>query len=659
MNQTYNRTRDFLLTLYDKLPTRTHNPSIVEYAEKTIVPSGTYRGAKFEHHRAPQLKEPLSLLSPDSPYREVIIMTGAQQGKSTLGELTAMYYITQVPSEILYVSSTDSACGKWLERRIVPRAMAAGIQFKTEVDNPTSRKTGSTTYSKIFPGGNIDTASALSPSQLASETKRIVIGDETDRWKIALGEEGSVVDMIRARTQAWGNQAKIIWMSTPTTESSSLIYQLFLSGDQRFYHVPCPYCGKMQLMDFAYGRGFGLTWEYANGKINRKSIELICEGCGKGIKESSKHSMLNGGQWIKTAVSQYDYVASYNLNGLYSHMLKWYDVVVSYDKSQRSEIEKQSFENLVMGRVIRSSGSRPKASKLLENRGTYRQGDVPEGVLYLTAGADVQRGSKTDPENPPRIEMEVLGIGAGYKTWSIEYKVFEGDVTDPFGGAFEALFQYMMKIEFSYSRRIDNFRFPLSMAFIDSGDGDGTNVVYQFSQRLRNTFASKGRRSIQRKKGEKSDELTDSSFKRYRAAKISEDITLYEISTVYYKNQIYNNLKIPRLPIEPQKPGFCDFPVDYTEKYFDMLTSEDKMSDGSFESHGRRNESLDCRVYALCAADVFLDSEVLNFKSWAKSNGSKPDVIQTITHRTVIDEMTKATSIKKLATKQKSVDNKF
>jgi len=217
----------------------------------------------------------------------------------------------------------------------------------------------------------------------------------------------------------------------------------------------------------------------------------------------------------------------------------------------------------------------------------------------------------------------------------------------------------MMKIEFSYSRKIDNFRFPLSMAFIDSGDGDGTNVVYQFSQRLRNTFASKGRRSIQRRKGEKGDELTDSSFKRYRAAKISEDITLYEISTVYYKDRIYNNLKRERKPVDPQISGFCDFPNDYSEKYFDMLTSEDRMADGSFQSHGRRNEALDCRVYALCAGDVFLDTEVLLYKACAKSNGSRPDEIQTITTMTVIDKMTEATSIKKLAPKQKSVDNKF
>ena len=141
----------------------------------------------------------------------------------------------------------------------------------------------------------------------------------------------------------------------------------------------------------------------------------------------------------------------------------------------------------------------------------------------------------------------------------------------------------------------------------------------------------------------KGDELTDSTFKRYRAVKMAEDVTLYEISTVYYKNQIYNNLRIERQSQEPQKPGFCDFPIDYGEHYFDMLTAEEKMSDGTFEAHNRRNEALDCRVGALAAADIWLDSELLNLRAWCKAQGADAQYIQGITHRTVIDRLTEAT----------------
>ena len=634
------------------LPTRTHNPSIIEYAETTIVPSGKYRGVRFNHNRAPQLKEPLSLLSPDSYYQDIIFMSPAQYGKSTLAELMAMYYIQEVPSEIMYVSSNETAAQKWLERRIVPRAAAAGIVFRTEIESKSSRKTGDTSISKIFPGGNIDAVSALSPAQLASETKRIIIGDETDRWRLELGDEGSVLDMIRARTQAWGNQAKRLWISSPTTEQNSLINKLFLTGDQRFYHVPCPYCGTMQLMDFSYDRGFGLKWEHKNGKIDRRSIVLICENtnCMHEIKESSKHKMLNGGEWRKSAVSQYDYIASFNSNGLYSHMLSWYDMVVAYEEAQTSEMKKQAFDNLKMGRPHRSSGSRPKAEKLLENRGRYRSGDVPEGVLYLTMGCDVQRGSEKDTENPPRIECTVLGIGASYKTWVILHKVFEGGVSDPYGGAWEKLHEWAIETELSFVRPIDGFKFQAQSVFIDSGDGENTATVYEFCHRWRNTIPCKGQRTIKKRKNESSDELTESSFKRYRYSKISEDVTLAEISTIYYKDRIYSGLNIKRLPVEPQRSGFIDFPVDFGERYFDMLTAEEKMQDGSYKSYSRRNEALDCMVYAMASADAWLDAEVLQYKSWAKQNGADAMALQMITHKYVIDQIEKSTAIRRKAT---------
>lgn len=645
MNPKYDQARNFLGDLFETLPTRLKNPSIVEYAEKTIIPSGKYRGLDFKHHRAPFLKEPLALLSPDSAYRIIVAMFPAQTGKSTLAELATMYYVTQVPSEIMYVSSNETAAIKWLERRIVPRASAAGVVFKTEVETRTSRKTGDTTYSKTFHGGNIDIASALSPAQLASETKRIVLADETDRWRVQLGDEGSVWDMIVARTQAWGSQSKILAISTPTIEDTSLIFSLFQQGDQRFFYVPCLHCGTMQLMDFSHGRSFGLHWEHKGGKILKKSIVLVCESgtCGREIRESSKDNMLNGGEWRKSAIAQYDFIASFNINGLYSPLLDWHDMAISYEESLTGPMKKQAHDNLKMGRAHRETGTRPKVDKIIENRGKYKSGQVQDGVLYLTVGIDVQEGSETDENNPARLEMEVLGIGAGYRTYSVEYNVFKGGVTDPYDGAWEKLNQYATGNELTYYRN-DGFGFPVALVFIDSGSGKMSDIIYRFCQRWQNTFPIKGQSVIKRTKKEKGDDVLSGNFQRYRASKLTEDTMIYLINTNYYKNQIYHNLKIERQELDPQRPGFCDFPADYSEWYFEMLTAEERRRDGSFHNPtGRRNESLDCRVYALCAADVFLDSELLNYRSWAKTNGAKPADIQKITIKTVLETMTRQT----------------
>lgn len=637
-----NKDHDTLKQYFIDRPFKKGTTPILDYCETTYLPSGKYRGVKFSHSRAPYLKEPIHFLGPDSDKQEVRCQFPAQTGKSTIAEMVIEYYISEYPTEILYVSSNETAAVKFMQRRIEPRCALKGIEFRADVESKSARRTGDTAYSKSFNGGNLDIASSLSPAQLASESKRLVIGDEIDRWKLTISTEGNPLDILYARTQAWGDEKRILLISTPTTEDASLMNKLYQEGDQRLYYVGCPSCGHKQLLDFYPGEERGLKWEYKDGKIKKSTVVYICESCLKPIKETSKNKMLNSGEWRKTVESSADHIVSYHINGLYSPFLSWYEMAVDYEKAQKDINKMQAFENLKMGRIFKNIGTRPDIKKLLENNvGSYNSGEVPDGVLYLTMFVDVQRGSKGDFQNPPRLEFEILGIGAKYKTWSILYKRIEGPINNPFDGAWEDLHQWASENNLEFTRKSDGFKFPVSLIFIDSGDGENMDIVYRFSKRWGNTFPSKGFKSLTRRKKEAPDEFTESSFKRYRAAKMEEDITLYEISTVHYKNNLYNTLDVER-----DKYGFCEFPKDYGENYFEMLIAEDRLADGSFVSKGKRNESLDCRVGCLCAADVFLDTELLNYKADAKSRGCKPEQIQQITHRTVIEQLEMSTQIR-------------
>ena len=608
---------DILKQNFIDRPFKKGTTPILDYCETTYLPSGKFRGVKFSHNRAPYLKEPISFLGPDSDKQEVRCMFPAQTGKSTIAEMVIEYYIVEYPTEILYVSSNETAAMKFMQRRIEPRCAYKGVEFRSDVDSKSARRTGDTQYSKSFNGGNLDIASSLSPAQLASESKRLVIGDEIDRWKLSISSEGNPLDILYARTQAWGDEKRILLISTPTTEDVSLMNKLYLDGDRRLYYVACPFCNHFQVLDFYEGDSHGLKWEIKDEKIKKSSVVYVCESCKKPIKETLKNKMLNSGEWRKTGESISENIVSYHINGLYSPFISWYEMAVDYEKSKNNIIKMQAFENLKMGRPFKRKGTRPKVEFVIENNrhASRRSCDVPDGVLYITAGVDVQRGSKTDPNNPPRLEMEVLGIGIGHRTWSIEYRVFEGSIDNPFQGAWEDLFNYMVERDNKYTRA-DGFQFPVSLMFIDAGDGEYMDIVYMYSQRWTNAFPSKGFKALTRRKKEKPDEITESSFIRYRAARMDGDITLYEISTAYYKTQIYANLKVKRVEGEIQSPGFCDFPADYGENYFEMLTAEE-LTENGYDNKGRRNESLDCRVYALCAADVYLASVVKEWQNWA------------------------------------------
>jgi phage terminase large subunit GpA-like protein len=625
---------------------------ISEYAEnKRILPSNTPIPGPWKNWRTQFGVEIMDCLSPWNPTQHIDVMSAAQVVKTSLQENCIGFYIGACPAPILFMSGTDALLKKWATKRLEPLIDSLNLRkrFIAPVESEKTRRTGDTTFQKLFNGGFLEMASAQSPSSQRADSVRILCIDEPDAAPpLLVTGEGYFDEVSEARTRGWGNRRKILATSTPTERQTSTIYRRFLLGDQCEYFVPCPLCGKFQILERGDEKGsHGLRAETKKGEI--EFVYYLCDHCHDAIFEHQKPDLIRGGKW-ETKTKPERLRRSFHLNSLLSPlgMYSWIDYWTDYNKAQKMPDGMRSFTNLGDGLPFQASGTRPKAEKIIENRGKYKSGEVPEGVLYLTAGIDVQRGSKSDPDNPPRLEMEILGIGYGYKTWSILYKVFEGAVDDAFSGAWELLQDFALETELTFYRKIDNFGFPVRLIFIDSGDGEMTSEVYKFCSRWENTYPSKGFRSIQQRKKEKPDELTEGSFKRYRSAKMSEDILLYEISTNYYKNHVYNNVKISRLPQDPQKPGFCDFPIDYGQKYFDMLTAEEKLTDSSYESHGRRNEALDCRVMCLCAADVWLDLELIEYRIWAKSNGWKQDKIKRISHRTVIDNLRKQIEIKKL-----------
>jgi len=88
-----------------------------------------------------------------------------------------------------------------------------------------------------------------------------------------------------------------------------------------------------------------------------------------------------------------------------------------------------------------------------------------------------------------------------------------------------------------------------------------------------------------------------------------------DIQTGRFKRTIYAQLlkSMPEQGLIPE--GYCHFPIHYGEPYFKMLMSEQlvmKKIPGSSSrrpvwekiSAGRRNEALDCRVYAMAALYV-------------------------------------------------------
>jgi phage terminase large subunit GpA-like protein len=644
--------------------TRRGGLSMPDFAETTVVTAGPKKGQRFDLNDSPYARRPMECLSVESIYQLIILMFPAQSTKSVIGQIFSGYGAKEIPSEFLYVMADLASARKTMERRIEPLFKSIDVQFRTQSENKNSRRTGDITFSKEFDGGNLDLVTANSAAALAAETKRFGVFDELDRAKKALGDEGSPWAQFWSRLKAWMDEKKGLAISTPTDEDSSEIFKLFLTGTQEEWFVPCPLCGEFQILRIKSESGFGLTWKSKNGRIIKRSIEYVCKKCSKGWKETKKYQSQLDGIWKQQGEPIDEYTASFHLSALNSNFETWENIAAAYEKGLDDPLKMKEFTNLTMGMPWREVGSRPKVENVMRLRGKYKSGVVPMGVLYITIGADVQRGAErykhmdeqqlqkaiasagteVEEKNFPRIEFEVLGVGPGHRTWSILYKRFLGRVDNAYSGAFELFNDWAVEISelhggFGFIREVDGQFFPVVMTFIDSGDGTGTETVYQFCERWDSCYPIKGSNALKQRKGQKGDELTMSNFMRFKPAK-SGDTIFYNISTNYYKSQVYSALNINRVDEEVQKPGYCDFPRDYGNAYFKMLTAEERKSDGSYHAGGRRNESLDTRVYSLCAGDVYLGMMVDRYRDSAVKNGmSKETAKLKVNRRTVIDDL--------------------
>ena len=598
-----------------RIPCAITDKTIMEYAAaKRVINSGPRQGP-YDPNYTPYLIEPIDSLSINTIIQRVVFLKSAQVGFTTAAENLICYYMDEHPASQLYLSGTERLLKSWSEEKLEPAIDSFGIRknISAQTANKKTKRTGDIGYMKMYHGYTLDLVSARSGSSLRNKPKQILTRDEIDSAPRSLASgEGNFLDVSYVRTNAFGDRRKVLDGSTPTTEFS-LIYEEYLKGDQRKYMVPCPKCGGYQYLEFGddYSE-FGLKGEIDEDGIV-KNVFYMCKHCNQEIHEFNKTFMLQNGYWEPTAKTSNRFLRSYSINTLYAPlgMIGWEELYGTWQKSKETKEQMISFTNLYMGMPYIDDSEKIGISTIMDSQSKYKSGEVSDGVLFITIGADVQIGSSVDKRNPPRIELEVLGHGRNYKTWSIEYKIFFGGTKDPFSGAFEQMYNWMKNTRFFYKTKF-GVNMGVSLGLMDSGEGRVLMpVVYEFCKRTNGLIMPcKGFYDTKKKTGDKwiSDIPGSMDKSKYRITKVDGDTNLVGISTVYYKDSFYSNLNKTREEGDIQRPGFCEFPADYDKRYFLQLTSEVKnKEDGSYSAQGRRNEALDCRVYAVCAADVYLD----------------------------------------------------
>ena len=224
--------------------------SVSEWADKYRVLSQTASSepGRFRTSRTPYLKEIMDCLSSNSDVEKVVFMKGAQIGGTEAGNNWLGYIIDQSPGATLVVQPTVEMGKRWSKGRLAP-LIEDSERLRDKVKAARSRDSGNTVQSKEFPGGIIVITGANSAVGLRSMPVRYLFLDEVDAYPLDADSEGDPVSLAIQRTATF-TRRKILLVSTPTIKGISRIEKEFEESDQRYFFVPCPFCGKFQTLQW-------------------------------------------------------------------------------------------------------------------------------------------------------------------------------------------------------------------------------------------------------------------------------------------------------------------------------------------------------------------------------------------------------------------------
>jgi len=500
----------------------------------------------------------------DPRLRDIVVMAGAQVGKTEMLLNVIGFHIHHDPSPILLVQPTLEMAQAFSKDRLAPMLRDTPA-LKGSVKDPRSRDANNTTTHKVFTGGHISLVGSNSAAGLASRPIRVVLCDEVDRYPPSAGSEGSPILLARKRSATFHNR-KMVMVSTPTNKGASMIESQYEESDKRQYFVPCEDCGTVQTLKWS-----NVKWD----KDKPETAYYACDSCGSVWDDAKRNRSVRKGEWVATA--DFTGVAGFHINGLYSPWTMLADAVRDFLIAKKAPDTLRVFVNTFLAETWEDQGETVGDIRF-DDREEEFGANIPDDIVVITAGIDVQ---------DDRLELELVGWGRDEESWSLDYKTLYGDPSTPH------LWNDLDNIlKASYTTESGR-QLGIRAACVDSG-GHYTQAVYNFvrPREGRRIFAIKGMAGEQRP-------LVGRPSKNNIGK-----IKLFTVGTFPIKELIFSRLKI-----QSEGAGYCHFPAGRSDEYYQQLANSEKIVTKyqkgfprrEFVKTRTRNEALDCRVYAYAA----------------------------------------------------------
>ncbi len=514
------------------------------------------------------------------------------------------------PSPILVLFPKAEAVKQYVAEKLEPM-IEATPRLAKKVDL-RSRKLQQRQDFKKFPGGFLKMVGSNSPASVKSTPVPRVAVEEPDDCNLNLRGQGDSIKLAKERLKTF-RRPKIIIGGTPTIKGLSAIDAEMEISDKRIGLVPCHECGHEHALSFdnlhcdedpAYNHP-------VYGSKRPETGYYVCPHCGAIWNDNQKNHNLKRGRWQATA--EFRGIAGYQLNELYATFWGSRFQVLMEKKLQAEHAASLgnigpmiAFVNSSVGESYEYKSDAPKTDELAGRAEDYPELTAPHGVLLITAGVDVQGN---------RLAVVITGWGRGEESWRLYWGELDGnpvDVNDPVWSELDKLLSRPVKT-------VSGAQLVISAASIDSSDGNTNHAVYTYvrNRQRYNIMAIKGA-SIDNRDKEiftKPAQTTDTSQDNTKAAKYG--LRVHIVGTHKAKNLIDQ-----RLRLKGRGPGRMHWYRDIRADYYEQLTNEVLAPHPRNPSKmvwqrkaGRRNEALDCEVYALHAARS-LKTHLLKDHEW-------------------------------------------
>lgn len=629
-----------------------------KWVEDTIILDNEVSrfSGRFSYDLSPYAREIIDNLHPSSPFKIIATMKGAQSGITQGVVVPGMaWIISEHPDNFLFTASDKEIAKLTIDTRFDNVMASSGLKhlIRANTIRNKGQRSGDTSFSKEFAGGSAIIEGTNNAGKFRFFSVKTVFMDDFDNAPRADKKEGSIRKLVEGRQTSYGNLAKTFYISTPTITQTSNIYEMFLQGDQRKWHWPCPSCKEYVPSDWQMksedGTYSGIVWELdKNNELIEESVFFKCPSCGHKMSNNEKHNLNAKGKWIATAKPKDKYYRSYYMNSLIipPGFISWIELVKEWLEAcppkQKPKIDLlKVFNNVRLGLPFEEKGEAPKIMQLMENARDYQVGVVPDETCELDGNGDIVLislaadlgGIMNHELEDVRIDWEIVAHASNGATYSINHGscgTFKRGRTKT---KLEQEEDYKRE-KFTYMHGMKNSVWPLLKEVIESNlvgesgqdygiklslidTGHFTKQAYQFVSNTHSShnwvFGVKG--------------VPEQNYRRntrdIAAVKKSPNVaSLYLLDVEQLKDELAANMKLRLTDDGQQEGGFMNFPEASGGKYqlrgffkhYESEVRKEKVENG--ESVGfkwdKKNSSVenhfwDVRVYNNAARYVFVD----------------------------------------------------